>query len=98
MQKAGHPLREIAGFDQNLVARLRDELSVTTAEEFVGLWHSSPVELSNMLGGEQRTSGLALLAKSALSKEEIESLTRSENSDYPFKTGHEAPPSGKQTF
>jgi len=97
MPKPGHPLREIPEFTPEVLARLRDEFSVTTAEELVGLWRTVPGPLASFLGPE-RAERLAMLARKALSGDDFDSLVRAEKSTYPFQTGHDAPPSGKQTF
>ncbi len=98
MPKTGHPLRAVPGFDPGLVARLRDLFSVTTAEEFVGLWHSAPSALSDAVGGTQRTAGLAGAAAEVLGSEKVAEIVAAERQPYPFATGHEPPPDGKKTF
>jgi len=96
MPKIGHPLRGIPEFDASLLARLRDELSVTTAEELVGLWRAVPQSVGSILG--KRAGELADAAQRFLSPQDMEKLAQSEQSEYPFQTGHEAPPFGKSTF
>ncbi len=96
MPKLGHPLREIPEFDPPLVARLRDEYSVTTAEEFVGLWRSVQAQLRSLLGS--KAEELASAALRRLSPEQIADMHRAEQSEYPYRTGHDAPPAGKSTF
>jgi hypothetical protein len=96
MPKLGHPLREIPVFEPSILERLRDKLSVTTAEEFVGLWRSVPEALSSVLG--PRTAELADAATRTLSPQDIENLSKAEESSYPFRTGHWPPPAGKTNF
>ena len=98
MPKTGHPLREVPGFDPALVLRLRDELSVTTAEEFVGLWRSAAGSLAHLFGGSKEASRLAEAATSAIGSERLEEIVQAESSRYPYFTGHDAPPAGKKTY
>jgi hypothetical protein len=98
MPKSGHSLCEIPGFDPNLLAQLRDQLSVTTAEEFVGLWRSVPSALAGAVGGTQRAALLAKAAQEVLGSEEVAAIAEAERRPYPFATGHEPPPAGKKTF
>jgi hypothetical protein len=96
MQKLGHSLRDIPGFEPSVLARLRDEFSVTTAEELVGLWRSVPQQIGSVLGGS--AAQLAEAAQRLLGPEALQNLARSEQSNYPFQTGHEAPPAGKTRY
>ena len=98
MPKMGHPLREVPGFDQGLVTRLRDLFSVTTAEEFLGLWRSVPSALSGAIGGTQQTASLAQAAEEVLGSEKVAEIAAAERRPYPFATGHEPPPDDKKTF
>lgn len=57
--KWGHTLREIPGAPSALLARLRNELSVTTAEELVALWRSSKDDLLRAVGDRTEFESLA---------------------------------------
>ncbi len=91
MPKSGHPLGTIPGFDSAVVAMLRDNFSVSTAEEFIGMWRSIPGQLSELLGGHKEASRLARLAESVISPEEMARIQKAETDSYPFRTGHESP-------
>lgn len=98
MQKTGHPLRDIDGFPADVVDKLRDQLSVTTAEEFVDLARRFPDSVRGVLGTDEKQ--LADLRERAVSAAPL-AETLSEEAppdDYPFATGHDAPPEGHDTF
>jgi hypothetical protein len=98
MQKLGHPLREIDAFPKEHLEKLRDDLSVTTAEEFIDLARRYPDTLRTVLGTDD--DQLASLRESAAAAApEAEQLSQEPPPDgYPFRTGHDAPPEGKETF
>src|SRR5215470_8463967 len=98
MPKTGHPLRDIPDFDSAMVAQLRDELSITTAEELVGIWRSAPAALATVLGGQQNAYRLAQAAQRVIPEEDMDALRKAEEVQYPFRTGHEPPPTGNETF
>ena len=97
MQKTGHPLRDIEGFSADLVARLRDELSVTTAEEFVDLERRYPEAIQTVVDAGPRTVR-RLRHAASVAAPEAEQLSSEAAPDYPFATGQDAPPEGRQTF
>jgi hypothetical protein len=98
MDKLGHPLRDVEGFPPDMVDRLRDQLSVTTAEEFVDLARRFPAAVQGVLGADEKQ--LADLRKCAVgAAPDSEALSEAPApDDYPFATGHDAPPEGHDTF
>ena len=92
MDKQGHSLRTIPEFTDSIIETLRDQLSVSTAEEFVQFASRYPADVSKMI--EVDLHGLEELYHSALevlSPEERELFTKPAESQYPFATGHDAP-------
>ena len=96
--KFGHPLREISGAPPGLLMKLRDELSVTTAEELVALWRSSKEDLLRAIGDRGALESLAHRALDVLPPEEVKSIVEAEQRSYPYATGHEPPPKGRDTY
>jgi hypothetical protein len=97
MQKNGVQIAEVRGFPPPLAERLRDELSVTTAEEFVDLAHRMATSMQSLLGlNESQFTKLRVLVEEA-APEEADSPTSS-TSEYRFRTGLEPPPPGQETF
>jgi hypothetical protein len=97
MQKNGIPIGEVRGFPPPLAARLRDELSVTTAEEFVDLAHRTATAMQSLLGlDEDQLAKLRDLAEEAAPKEAA--TLRSSTTNRRFRTGLEPPPAGHETF
>jgi hypothetical protein len=98
MQKIGHPLRDIEGFPLDAADKLRDMLSVTTAEEFVDLARRYPAAVQSVLGADDKQ--LAELRDRAGSAAPLAETLSEEPppDDYPFATGHDAPPEGHDTF
>jgi hypothetical protein len=98
MQKTGHQLRDVEGFPREALEKLRDELSVTTAEEFVDLSGRFPEEVRGLLGADEKQ--LAVLRDCAIgAAPDAEELSQEPApDDYPFATGHDAPPKGHDTF
>lgn len=96
--KTGHSLREIDRFPRDLLDRLRDELSVTTAEEFVDLGHRLPEQLRSALQvGDELFRDLYAAAFGALSPQQRREIMAPKRESYPFATGHDAPVEG-ETF
>ena len=95
MVKSGHRLRELSTFQGELAERLRDEFSVTTAEEFVSLSKAAPQALSMVVGGEQQLERLTRAAESVISRSDLEEILEAARRHYPYSTGHEAPPEGE---
>jgi len=93
--KPGHSLREIETFTPEVIERLRDELSVTTAEEFVDLGSRMEGRLRSLLGIEDgRFQQLYQAAAASLSSRERREVTEPRRGHYPFATGHDAPVDG----
>ena len=95
--KVGHPLREISGAAPDLLLKLRDELSVTTAEELVALWRTSKDDLLRAMGDRSALESLAQRALDALPPEVVTSIIEAEQQSYPYATGYEPPPKGCDT-
>jgi hypothetical protein len=100
MDKVGQPLNEIAEFSDDDVARLRDQLSVTTADEFVDLARRFPDSIAEVLGVARRKVGHLRRAAAAVAPEADELAARggAAADGYPYLTGHDAPPEGHDTF
>ena len=98
VMKFGHPLREISGAPPDLLIKLRDELSVTTAEELVALWRLSKDDLLRAIGDRAGLEPLAYRALDVLSPEEVKAIVEAEQRPYPYATGHEPPPKGRDTY
>jgi hypothetical protein len=96
--KLGHPLREISGAPPDLLMKLRDELSVTTAEELVALWRSSKQDLLRAIGDSDALASLAQRALDVLPPEEVKAIVEAEQQSYPYATGLELPPKGDDTY
>jgi len=96
--KSGHPLQEISGAPPDLLMKLRDQLSVTTAEELVALWRSSRDDLLRAIGDHAGLESLAYRALNVLSPEEVKTIVEAEQRPYPYATGHEPPPKGRDTY
>jgi hypothetical protein len=95
MPKLGHSLRTLRNIDPDLVSTLRDELSVSTAEEFLHFVRLYPRELENLLHVDRpEIDRIAREAKSLLEPTELAALTGEPADDYPYRTGHDAPTGG----
>jgi hypothetical protein len=92
--KSGRSLATIAGFPPTWVEILRNELSVTTNAEFVDLASRFGPQLEKLLGADRDTlAGVVYLLKPGSPK-----LTAAEKTRVDFKTGHDMPKAGHQTF
>ncbi len=92
MPKLGHFLRTLLNIDPNLISTLRDELSVSTAEEFLHFVRLYPRELENLLHvGRPEIDRIAREAESLLEPLELAALAGEPAVDYPYRTGHDAP-------
>lgn len=96
--KVGHPLREISGAPPDLLLKLRDELSVTTAEELVALWRTSKDDLLRAMGEGAALESLAHRALDALPPEIVTSIIEAEQQSYPYATGCEPPRKGRDSY
>ena len=93
--KQGYPLRAIDGFDSKTLATLRDELSVTTAEEFLHAATAYPDHVARLLTIDRGSvSEFAEAAAAALGPDEAEEILNPREVAYPYRTGQEAPRSG----
>ena len=96
IQKAGHRLSDIGPFPQDGLARLRDELSVTTAEEFLDLAARFPAGICRTLAiRDDALAGLVRIVATAVPTA-IPPATLTPVR--PFATGHDRPPAGHETF
>jgi hypothetical protein len=96
--KPGHSLREIDRFPVEVTDRLRDELSVTTAEEFVDLGNRMRGRLRSVLQLDDRLlRELLEAATDTLSPQQRREVLEPRRGHYPFATGHDAPVDG-ETF
>ncbi len=92
MPKPGHSLRTLRNIDPHLVSTLRDELSVSTAEEFLHFVRLYPRELENLLHvGPAEIDRVAREAESLLEPVEPVALASEPEDAYPYRTGHDAP-------
>jgi hypothetical protein len=90
--KQGHPLKAIEGFGPDVIRTLRDELSVTTAEEFLHFFNTQPDGLAQLLStSAPALTRFAQTAASALDPAVVDSVLRPAPVDYPFRTGLDAP-------
>jgi hypothetical protein len=89
--KQGYPLRAVDGFDSKTLATLRDELSVTTAEEFLHAATAYPHQVAKLLETDPSiVSGYAEAAAAALG-DEAEEILNPQTVAYNYRTGHDAP-------
>jgi hypothetical protein len=92
MRKAGVPLHVLPGFTEAIAARLRDQLSVSTADEFVDLATRFPDSVRNVAGvGEHDWEQLVQTAATHVSTDLHEEILKREGGTYPFKTGFDPP-------
>jgi hypothetical protein len=97
--KPGHPLQQVPGFPAESAEKLRDELSVSTGEEFLDLAGRFGDGLGTLLdAGPGEVERLRELVRAVLPAEQVRSIENPQKLAYPFRTGHDAPPTGKQTF
>lgn len=99
MRKAGHPLSEIEEVPARLATTLREDLSVTTAEEFLGLAMRYASNLQGLL--DLDSEGFLKLVdhvRGALSPTEVDELCQETSPEYPYMTGHDAPADGKNQY
>jgi hypothetical protein len=94
--KLGHPLRDISDAPPELLARLRDELSITTAEELVGLWRSARNVLIQTFGDDTKLESLAQRALDILPPGALQNIVAAERRSY--ATGHDPPPKGHEKY
>jgi hypothetical protein len=97
--KPGEPLAVVPGFPTKLAAQLRDQLSVTTAEEFVDLAHRHSELLASALSiNPQELEELLSRAAQAIPPEVRDEIMHADPLDHSFSTGHDPPPQGRDTF
>lgn len=85
MAKVGKRLNEAFGFTAEQLEQLRN-LSVTTAEEFVGVATATPALLAELLDVDSETLKTYTETVSAAIPEHWRTLTQ-EQENYPFRTG-----------
>jgi|GEM_PF-1902665 len=91
--KQGYPLREIRGFEPQVLSTLRDRLSVTTAEEFLHAATTYADDIARLLSTDRRgVEDYAHAAAAALGHDEADAILHPPVSAYGFSTGHDAPP------
>jgi hypothetical protein len=96
MKKAGHPLAALREVPEPLVQKLHQELSVTTIEEFLDLASRNGPQLQSFLElDDSEWSRVLERSRESLSPAELEESFRQQSTDYPFRTGHDAPPDTK---
>ena len=91
VRKTGATLADIEGFPPPAVELLRDELSVTTAEEFVDLARRMAPQLRSLLAVDE--AGLDHLCVHAQTVADAVPTTNRE-----FRTGVDPPPGGRDTY
>lgn len=91
----GHPLKAVEGFPRELVSRLRDELSVSTAEEFVDVSIRQRDLIARLLNvSTPQLDDLYARAASVVDAGELAEILRPTQSDYAYATGLDAPEEG----
>jgi hypothetical protein len=91
----GHPLIAVDGFPSDLVSRLRDELSVSTAEEFVDVSTRQRPLIARLLNvSESRLDDLSSRAASVVDAAELNEILHPAPRDYSYATGLDAPAEG----
>jgi hypothetical protein len=96
VSKIGHPLSEIAEIPERFLSTLREELSVTTVEEFLDLASRYPSDLQQLLDADDTEwSQLIDVSRAALSRTELDDVLHPPADDYPYMTGHDAPADGR---
>lgn len=92
MPKLGHSLRTLQNIEPGLISTLRDELSVSTAEEFLHFVRLYPRELESLLHVDRpEIDRIAREAESLLGPIEVATPADEPADDYPYRTGHDAP-------
>jgi hypothetical protein len=91
VSKQGVALADVGGFPPAIVDRLRDEVSVTTAEEFVDLVRRMAGSLQSLL--ELDDAAFARLrARAEAAAAEVAAMPGD------FRTGMDSPPEGRDTY
>lgn len=95
----GHPLSAVDGFPVDLIAQLRDELSVSTAEEFVDLSTRQRELVARLLHvSGSRLDELCSRAASVVDAAELQDILHPAPRDYSYATGLDAPAEGDTFF
>lgn len=93
--KWGHSLNEIAEFSPEISTKLRDDLSITKAEQFVDLATTHERELRRLLRLDPpELCRLVGAAAQAVAEDDLEAITTRKRDDYSFSTGHDSPANG----
>ena len=83
MKKAGHPLTALRDVPEPPLQKRRQELSVTTIEEFLDLASRNGTQLQRFLELDDSEWSRALeRSRESLSPAELEELTRPQSTDY----------------
>ena len=97
--KSGHPLKDTGIASPAMLERLRDELSVTTAEEFLHFASHYREALAELLDTTpQAVDRLAATAAASVGADEAAAIGAEPEDAYPYRTGHDAPAAGHDTF
>lgn len=97
-QKPGHPLRSISGFPEPWLDPLRDELSVTTAEEFLDLATRLGPRVADLLKASPDALSEAVRLVETAAPAAAHTAKAATPPAERFKTGHDRPPPGHETF
>jgi hypothetical protein len=107
LRKPGLALSDIDGFPTRAVKRLRTQLSVTTADEFLDLWKRFRSSLDSVLDVDateaERLAGVVARAQAAFTaspdkRAAAEAEPAGGAGAYPYRTGLDAPPEGREVF
>lgn len=100
MAKKPQSLADIPAFPADAAQRLRSELSVSTAEQFLDLSSRYGESVQKVLGVDESTlAELQRTVTAAVPKKVAREATKKPRaSKYPFRTGQDAPPPGEETF
>lgn len=91
----GHLLRNVEGFPGELASRLRDELSVSTAEEFVEMSTRQRELITRLLNvSGSHLDELCSRAASVIDAAELKAILHPASRDYSYATGLDAPAEG----
>jgi hypothetical protein len=87
-----HKLDTVEGFAPDVVTKLREELSVNTAEQFVDLASHHREAIRNLLDVDSNhLDDLLGHAASVIPHTELREILQPVADDYPFATGHDSP-------
>ncbi|HYI10957.1 MAG TPA: hypothetical protein VEK57_18010 [Thermoanaerobaculia bacterium] len=94
----GYPLDAVSEFPREYASKLREELSVRTAEQFVDLSTHHRDQIARLLEIEPRQlDELCSRAASVIDASDLEDILHPAIPAYSYTTGHDAPVDG-ETF